>query len=132
MIYGVGHDVVEIDRIEAITGGLHRERFLGRVLTLEERETALGRSRLAEYTAGRFAAKEAVSKAFGCGIGHVLGFQDIRLMPDKMGKPWAYLSDAAWERLNLSGPPESFKIHVSITHERQLASAFVIVEYVQI
>ncbi|MNH98947.1 Holo-[acyl-carrier-protein] synthase [compost metagenome] len=127
MIHGIGHDVVEIDRIKTLTGSMHGERFLNRVLTAEERGLAVGRSRVAEYTAGRFAAKEAVSKAFGCGIGSILGFQDIQIIPDASGKPWAKLTSAAWERLAI-GDPEVYTIHVSITHERQLASAFVIVE----
>ncbi|GIP23669.1 holo-ACP synthase [Paenibacillus sp. J22TS3] len=130
MIYGIGHDVVEIPRIEALAGGPLGERFLKRVLTEAERASAAGRNRLAEYTAGRFAVKEAVSKAFGCGIGRTLSFQDIQITPDAAGKPWAELSEGAWERLTLSGSPQHYKIHVSITHERQLASAFVIVEYI--
>ncbi|USB33821.1 holo-ACP synthase [Paenibacillus sp. YPG26] len=127
MIHGIGHDVVEIDRIKALTDSLHGERFLSRILTAEERELAVGRRRAAEYTAGRFAAKEAVSKAFGYGIGGILGFQDIQIIPDAYGKPWAKLSGAAWDRLAI-GEPEDYSIHVSITHERHLASAFVIVE----
>ncbi|RUT31544.1 holo-[acyl-carrier-protein] synthase [Paenibacillus zeisoli] len=127
MIHGIGHDVVEIERIKRLTGSMHGERFVNRVLTAEERGLAVGHSRAAEFTAGRFAAKEAVSKAFGCGIGAVLGFQDIEIIPDASGKPWAKLTREAWERLAIADP-EIYSIHVSITHERQLASAFVIVE----
>lgn len=82
--------------------------------------------RLIEFTAGRFAAKEAVSKAFGCGIGRTLSFHDIEIGRDDCGKPLCRLVDKAWERLRMS--PASTVIHVTITHDHSLASAFVIVE----
>lgn len=128
MIYGIGHDVLEIERItEVMNRGLGK-KFSQRVLTEQEAQLAEQRSgRLAEFVAGRFAAKEAIVKALGCGIGNVVGFQDIEILPDTKGKPEVTLSCEAWSRLSL---PEGQKyiIHLTITHGRDLASAFAVVE----
>lgn len=111
------------------------ERLRRRILTAAELELPGQAARPAEFLAGRFAAKEAVSKAFGCGIGRVLGFTDMEILPDAGGKPSVTLTPEAWERLGLTGvrgPGGSrYAIHLSITHERQLASAFAVVERVE-
>lgn len=127
MIIGIGHDLVEIGRIEQILQDAKAAAFLRRILTDEERDAApSGGRRLAEFAAGRFAAKEAVSKAFGCGIGVKVGFHDIHVLPDRLGKPCCTLSSSAWERLGLDAGKTV--IHVSITHERGFASAFAVAE----
>ncbi|WP_138494945.1 holo-ACP synthase [Paenibacillus pinistramenti] len=129
MIYGIGHDVVEIARMGTILQRSSGGRFLERILTPAERALPGAAGRTAEFAAGRFAAKEAVSKAFGCGIGSKLGFEDIEILPDASGKPSAALSAAAWARLGWGeSGRELFNIHISITHERSLASAFCVVE----
>ncbi|MCL6603257.1 MAG: holo-ACP synthase [Paenibacillus sp.] len=128
MIYGIGHDVLEIERIQSLMEGRLKDRLLERILTLREIELSRCRgSRQAEYVAGRFSAKEAIVKAFGCGIGKTVGFTDIEIVPDKLGKPEVVLSAAAWSRLELPGG-QNYKIHLTITHERRLASAFAVVE----
>jgi len=127
LIYGIGHDVVEIERIKHMLSSNSGDKFAWRILTSAEYELPGRVKRSAEFLAGRFAAKEAVSKAFGCGIGKVLGFKDIEVVPDASGKPSVFIQPEAWERLGLSGP-ESYAVHISITHERQLASAFAVVE----
>lgn len=132
MIYGIGHDVVEIGRVEQMLAAKTGERFSQRVLTPRELLLPGCTTRPAEFLAGRFAAKEAVSKAFGCGIGRVLGFADMEVLPeaeDGSGKPYVRLSDEAWERLGLSAA--HYAVHLSITHERHLASAFAVVERVR-
>ncbi len=128
MIYGIGQDLLDIERIEKMIGGPSAARFLEKVLTPGERAAAreYGGQRLNEFVAGRFAVKEAVVKAFGCGIGKLLGFQDIEVLRGAAGKPECALSEAAWGRLGLDR--EQFRIHVTITHERKLASAFAIAE----
>ncbi|CAG5076692.1 Holo-[acyl-carrier-protein] synthase [Thermobacillus xylanilyticus] len=127
MIIGIGHDLVEIARIERILQGHTAEMFIRRILTEEEIALApAGGKRLAEYAAGRFAVKEAVSKALGCGIGAAVRFIDIHVLPDRLGKPTCTLSARAWERLGLD--PTATRIHVTITHERGFASAFAVAE----
>ena len=127
MIIGIGHDLVEIARIERILRGRTKESFIRRILAKEEiARVPAGDRRLAEYAAGRFAAKEAVAKALGCGIGAAVCFTDIIVLPDRLGKPVCALSARAWERLGLD--PERTVIHVTITHERAIASAFAVAE----
>jgi holo-[acyl-carrier protein] synthase len=130
MIAGIGHDIASLARIGKLLGSGSAERFMERILTDGERELAgmHAGTRLTEFVAGRFAAKEAVSKAFGCGIGSMLAFTDIGIVRDERGKPVCRLTQAAWERLGMS--PDGTAIHVSITHDESLASAFVVVERV--
>lgn len=134
MIYGVGHDLLEIARIEELRARKSWMRFLERILTPNERQLATQReSRIAEYVAGRFAAKEAVVKALGCGIGEYVGFTDIEVLPDALGKPQCTVSAEAWERLGRINPQACaavYRIHISITHQPTLASAFAVVEQI--
>lgn len=139
MIIGIGTDLLEIARMKAILAQPSGERFLQRVLTEKERELASEkRGRLAEFAAGRFAAKEAVVKALGCGIGKEVTFRDVEVLPDAKGKPLCRVSAAAWERLVRSagqealcaegGSPERLHIHLSITHTETMAMAYAVVE----
>lgn len=137
MIIGVGIDLVDIDRIQKLLDRPLAERFLQRILSAEERRIAASRvrrgregqevqySQHAEYVAGRFAAKEAIVKAFGCGIGSAMGFQDIEIISDPLGKPCCTISAAALERL---GAPHNINIHLSITHTATIAAAYVVIE----
>jgi len=128
MIYGIGNDVLEIGRMRKLLSGRHAEAFMKRILTHAEREIADQRGkRMEEFVSGRFAAKEAVSKAFGCGIGSMMSFTDIEVLPDAKGRPVATLSAEAWERLKLPYGKQ-YDIHLSITHQTELAAAFAIVE----
>ncbi|OAB39835.1 holo-ACP synthase [Paenibacillus glacialis] len=129
MIYGIGHDILEIIRVEQLLSGRNAQPFMQRILTSKEYKLALSRGRkTTEFTAGRFAAKEAIVKAFGCGIGAIIGFGDIEILPDELGKPKVELSEQAWEKLNLPGQSMEYAIHLSITHQRELASAFAVIE----
>src|SRR4051794_4807981 len=87
-----GIDVIEIARIEQAIARWG-ERFLGRIYTEREIEYCRGR---AQRLAGRFAAKEAASKALGVGIRH-LRWRDIEVLPDRRGKPHVYLHGRAAE-----------------------------------
>ena len=115
MIIGIGMDIVELERVKVI---LERQpKLLNRILTEEERDyfQSIGESRKNEWLAGRFAAKEAFSKAYGTGIGGKLSFQDISILPDENGKP-------------VLQHPFKVSAHVSITHTKQYAAAQVILE----
>jgi holo-[acyl-carrier protein] synthase len=115
MIAGIGLDIVEIKRIENL---LHRQTtFAQRVLTANELEIfqSLSPKRQSEYLAGRFAAKEAFSKAYGTGIGTELSFHDIEIQYDENGKPMIV-------------KPFKEGVHLSITHSREFAAAQVVIE----
>lgn len=128
MIIGIGHDMTDIRRVAAVLDGPAGERFMARIMTSGERKLAesYGGARLHQFVAGRFAAKEAVSKAFGCGIGSVMGFADIDIARGDGGKPACSLSAEAWAALGHD--PRDVRVWVTITHERELASAFAVAE----
>ncbi|HLU22909.1 holo-ACP synthase [Lederbergia graminis] len=115
MIIGIGLDIVEIERIDKLR--LAQKRFPARILTDAELDhyESLNEKRKAEFLAGRFAAKEAYSKARGVGIGRVLSFQDIEVSADANGKP-------------LIVKPDFHRSHLSITHSDKYAAAQVIIE----
>ena len=75
----------------------------------------LGMKRKVEYLAGRFAAKEAYSKALGTGIGKAVSFQEIEILNAKTGQP-------------VLTAPHHYQKHVSITHTNHDAYAVVILE----
>jgi holo-[acyl-carrier protein] synthase len=85
-----GIDLVEVSRLTDIKPSL-RERFLARVFTYRELEQ-VGQSDTS--LAGRFAAKEAVSKTLGCGIG-VVSWQDIEILRGQQGEPVLTLTGKA-------------------------------------
>lgn len=115
MIKGIGMDIVEINRIQTVIE--RQPKFLARILTPEEQDCfhAKKGSRKWEYAAGRFAVKEAFSKAAGTGIGAELSFQDIEVGSDERGKPVLIR-------------PYSNGVHVTITHSREYAAAVVVIE----
>lgn len=127
MIYGLGHDIIEIKRIRVLLQGNSHSRFIARILTEKERSTyESSGSYQAEFTAGRFAAKEAIAKAFGTGIGKYISFQDLEVLPSPCGKPLVHMSKAAWQHVGLSSM--EYHIHLSISHQPSIASAQAIVE----
>ncbi len=74
--------------------------------------------------AGSFAAKEAVSKALGTGIGEI-GWREIEILRDHNGKPYVELHGRAFECLERM---PANKVWVSITHLRSLAAAQAVIE----
>ena len=124
MIYGVGTDIVNIDRIRKIILK-NREGFIKRVLTEHEQALFANKADSAAFCAKRFAAKEAFSKALGTGIGKVVSFQDLTVRNNENGKPHFIPS----EKLRLYLLEKGIKqAHLSISDESQNAVAFVILE----
>lgn len=115
MIKGIGIDITEIERVKQI---LERQpRFIERILTKNELETLskLTGHRKVEFVAGRFAVKEAFSKANGTGIGKGLSFLDIEVCNRSSGKPEIVA-------------PIKEGVHVSISHSKHYAVAQVVIE----
>ncbi len=126
MIQGIGTDLLEINRIQRILQRPIRFKFLNRVLTPAEQQLAKLRTiNLTHFVAGRFAAKEAIAKAIGSGIGQQIGFQDIEILPDAKGRPVACLSQTAKRNCLFES---NHVIHLTITHSQHYASAFAIIE----
>ena len=126
MIAGIGVDIVDIARIQALLDR-YRERFLGRVYTEEETAYAMRGANAAERLAGRFAVKEAVLKALGTGKTQGILWKDVETVRGRFGKPEVHLRGQAekWAKMRGSGA-----VHVSITHDGGKAVAFVILEKV--
>lgn len=129
-ILGIGTDIVNKQRINDILGK-HGERFIQRVLTFEELDyfDALkhdaGR---VDYLAKRYAAKEAIAKAFGTGIGEKFSFQDATIFNQRSGKPDVALSAKGDALLRSMTQQRGGSIHLSLADEVEQAVAFVIIE----
>ena len=115
MIKGIGIDIVELSRVEKIINT--KTSFVKRVLTINEYKLyeALSYKRQVEFLAGRFACKEAFSKAFGTGIGKI-GLQDIEILKEITGAP------------KVTKAPYEGAIFVSISHTETMAIAQIILE----
>ena len=124
MIYGVGTDIVNIDRIQKIILK-NREGFIKRVLTEHEQALFANKADSATFFAKRFAAKEAFSKALGTGIGRVVSFQDLTVRNNDNGKPHFIPSEKLRLYLLEKGVKQT---HLSISDESQYAVAFVVLE----
>ena len=124
MIYGVGTDIVNIDRIQKIILK-NREGFIKRVLTDHEQALFANKADSAAFCAKRFAAKEAFSKALGTGIGRVVSFQDLTVRNNDNGKPHFIPSEKLRLYLLEKGVKQA---HLSISDESQYALAFVVLE----
>jgi len=90
MILGVGIDIIEVERVAASVERFG-ERFLKRILVEEEIAYCQSHKTPAPFIAARFAAKEAISKAFGTGIGAQLGWHDMEVRRRPSGEPFVVL-----------------------------------------
>src|SRR5512142_3331832 len=92
MILGTGVDIIEVQRIQ---GSLEKfgERFIKRILLPDEIAYCMSHRIPAPFIAARFAAKEAISKAFGTGIGAELGWQDMEVARKESGEPFVILHE---------------------------------------
>lgn len=122
-VLGVGVDLVEVERIRKSREN-HGDHFLEKVFTEEEREYCLGMSDPDPHLAARFAAKEAVSKAFGTGIGAEIGWRSVSVARDPNGAPLVKLDDQATAKLNSLG---GSKVLISLSHLTNQAAAFAVV-----
>lgn len=124
MAVSCGVDIVRIDRVAE---ALKNPRFIFRTYTEEEADYCKSRGRLAEESfAGRFAAKEAVSKALGTGLANGVFLTDIEILNGENGKPEIRLSGGAAERYkNMGGK----SMDISISHDGVSAIAFAVLEY---
>ena len=110
MIRGIGTDIVEIERVRKAIS----DPFMRKILSPEEFEKAksFSEERMIQFTAGRFAAKEAIIKCLS--DYEVPNMSDLNIVNDEKGKPEIFYKD--------------YKIFVSISHERKCASAVALLE----
>ena len=123
-VLGIGVDLVECARIER---SLDRfgEKFLHRVFTGGEIEYSMSMKFPARHLAARFAAKEAVSKAFGTGIGKSMGWRDIDVHRKESGQPYVVLEGGAKQ---LAAERGASAVWLSLSHTEHHAVATVVIE----
>jgi len=124
MIFGVGTDVVEIERIKTALER-HGERFALRILCPPELERYRRHRLPANYLAKRFAAKEAFTKALGTGIKSPANWHGVWVRNLTSGKPVLEYTDALQALLDKKGITSA---HLSLSDERGVAFATVILE----
>jgi holo-[acyl-carrier protein] synthase len=124
MIVGIGIDLVEVQRIENAWKRFG-DRFLGRILLPEETAYCLTHKSPAPFLAARFAAKEAVSKAFGTGIGPSLGWHDIEVRHKESGAPYIIMHGKGQDLLQARN---ANVVHISLTHTATNSAAVAILE----
>jgi holo-[acyl-carrier protein] synthase len=123
-VLGIGVDLVECARIEH---SLERfgEKFLHRVFTEGEIAYAMSMKFPARHLAARFAAKEAVSKAFGTGIGKSMGWRDIDVRKKPSGEPYLVFAGGAEKLANDRGVSNAL---ITLSHSDQHAVATIVLE----
>jgi holo-[acyl-carrier protein] synthase len=128
MILGVGIDLVETERIKASVDRFG-DRFLARILRPGEQDYCRKFRDSETHIAARFAAKEAISKAFGTGIGKELGWLDMEIVNQPGGRPVAILHDRGLELLAARG---ARALLVSLSHTRNHATAIALLSDEQV
>jgi len=124
MILGTGIDIIEVARI-ASSFEKHGERFVHRILVADEIAYCLAHRQPAPFLAVRFAAKEAISKAFGTGIGAEIGWQDMEIRRKESGEPYVVLHGKGAE---LFAERKAVRLHISMSHTEHYATAMAILE----
>lgn len=120
-LLGSGIDIVEVQRIRDICER-RGSRFAAKLLHSVELQELDEVNNQEAFIAKRFAAKEAAAKALGVGIGKQLGFQDMYIIHDDLGKPSLMFTDSCVARLNL----ENKDTLLTIADEKSYAVAHVL------
>lgn len=126
MIFGIGTDIAKVNRFEK---WINNPEMITRFFNKEEIKEKGKMPALCEHYAARFAAKEAFSKALGTGISG-FSLQDVYIKNQESGKPELIVQNKALEIL-IEKCPDPI-IHVSLSHEKEFAVAFVIIESAKI
>lgn len=123
MIYGIGTDIIEVARIEKV---MQRDiGFRDKIFTVGEIEYCESKKNKYQHYAARFSAKEAFLKAIGTGWRFGIRFGDIDIYHDELGKPHIRVTGKAKD---LIGDLMVTKIHVSLSHLKEMATAIVILD----
>ena len=124
MILGIGIDIIEVARI-ASSYERFGERFVNRILLPDEIAYCQSHKQPAPFLAARFAAKEAISKAFGTGIGAQLGWQDMEIRRKESGEPYVVLHGKGEE---LFKARKAKRLLVSLSHTQNYAAVTAVLE----
>ena len=124
MIYGIGTDLVEVNRMEKI---IQRwgERFTEKVYSQDEIDYCTRKAYPAIHYAARFAAKESFLKSLGIGLGMGVSLKDIEIINNAQGNPQLKMNERIRKVLDTHG---IISVQISMTHTREHAHAVVILE----
>jgi len=122
-IFGIGIDVVEVERI-ASSMSEFGDRFAQKVFTQAERDYCEKQKYPQIHYAARFAAKEAIAKAFGTGIGKDLAWLDMEIRRRESGEPEVFLSG---DGEKFAEANQIAQIKISLTHAQHYAAANAVV-----
>ncbi len=124
MIFGIGTDILRIDRVEKASKrcGQH---FVDRVLMPEERALFENAKNPVRFLAMRFSAKEAIVKAMGTGFAHGMYLRDSGVMPNRLGRPNIIFSDRGHKKCRELGVAGG---HLTLTDEAGLVVAVAVLE----
>lgn len=123
MIKGIGTDIIEVARIRKNVET--NPRFVEKLFSPNEITYCSSKASPWQSYAARFAGKEAVMKAFGTGWDGVVNWTDIEILPDAKGNPQVILHGGAKQLAEEMGV---LNIHISLSHEKEYATAFAIME----
>ncbi|MDB5148597.1 MAG: acpS [Mucilaginibacter sp.] len=123
MVFGVGIDMIEVERVQSSIA--KEQGFRELVFSAKEIAYCEGKTNKYQHYAARFAAKEAFFKALGTGWLKDTAFNEIEVTNDESGKPILEPIGESAAVINRNGP---LKISVSLTHLKTMASAVVIIE----
>ena len=123
MAIAIGTDIVEIARLQD-TVSRQGIKFVRRILCVNEQEQYQLKSTSTAFLAKRFAAKEAIAKALGTGIGNGVSFQDIEIFNNHKGAPQVKLTGGAAEVLKALG---GTRVLLSLSDEKDYALAFAMI-----
>ena len=124
MIVGIGVDIAETARVDKLNLRFG-QRFARRILTPDELVEFDRRQRSSSFLATRFAAKEAVAKALGTGIGDQLGFHSVQIESDSRGKPLLRFLGSA---VDLVASLDISNAMISLSDEKHYVVAMVVLE----
>lgn len=120
-MYGIGVDIVSIDRIEK---SIERESFIKRIYGPAEIALFISENKIKTNSlAANFAAKEAFSKALGTGV-RGFDFDEVQILRDELGAPYFEFSGRAKQIVE----SKNLECKVSLSHEKDKAIAFVVLE----
>ena len=118
----IGTDILEIKRIDEVLSRLG-DRFVRRILTEQEQAEYCDSGQPARLLAKRFAAKEAIAKALGTGIGRGVSWQDMQVEHNDSGAPLVRLSGGALEVVQRRG---GSRVELSLADEQDYVVAFAV------
>jgi holo-[acyl-carrier protein] synthase len=122
-LLGIGIDVVEVERIGSSMDEF-KDKFVNRIFTKSEQEYCDSQKRPVIHYAARFAAKEAIAKAFGTGIGKEISWLDMEIIRQASGEPTVIMSGNG---KNYADKLKVVDIKISLTHAEHYAAANAVV-----